>query len=474
MFRKFIFISVLITMISLGMFFSFSQESAPPSAQPDATRRQYDHEFDRLSEEERRRLHMGNGNEEQDQSMRRSQMPVRDDSGVNSAENRNSASNQNRPQAENSTRAQVRQNAERYMRRNYPEMSERELDETIERMLDQLIEQLEARIEQRTRLRLKRQLVAFLQRLVKKYRVDPATAEDMTRERARREIEGIRNNGQPGTRTQQQSTTSQTNNQNRNESYAPPMTSESRQRVEPENQTNTDVTPAEERRIQQQRQNAERRQPSTTRPAANRRRNQANARNGNRYVEVQNPQRYQQRRRMTARRRQAARRQTAQRPKFEIKRFIIGSDKNGLIIKKSVPVLVTFTIHTNNDAGKYVLATFTAISAKDRKQYRIHVTKKFLILDRHSQYQFYWASEMNGTNKLLPNGKYRVYVSAAIHNAAGRVIAKPGRMWGGTIQTASPATSHSAEEAETANEANERNQQPPQQTPPASEQRTQN
>ncbi len=389
MFKKLVFIGVLVSIFLSGIFFMFAQEN---TGRPSPDRRRYDHEFDRLSQEERRRLH-SRGNAEFDRSMQRSRQRIRDDSGaerVRYRRSQGSAAPETSNERGSSRRESVRKQAREYLRKTNPEMSERELDELIESMLDQLIRQLEARIAKRTRLRLKRQLVSFLTRLIKKYKVDPSTAEEMTRERARRELENIKRNGD---RTRF--------NNDRN----------AKRSNEPEGRNERTEKRTENR---------------TPRASQAKRRKHVRVKNRKKRIAQKRAAR-----RRVARRRAAARRRANRKPVYILKRFVVGNDKNGIIIKKSSPKLVTVTVHTNSKAGDYCYAVFTAVSLNGKKKYKIHVTRKFLMLDYRTQYQFYWGGTMHKSSKSVPDGRYRIYAYVAVHNSRGKVIARPGRYWGG-------------------------------------------
>lgn len=343
---------------------------------------------------------MRRGDQQNDESMRRSRQNIRDDNGVNSVNyrrRRGASSTSNNAGSSNTAgnsniRARARTQAREYIRRVNPEMSEREIDELIEQMIDRLIRQLEARIAHRTRLRLKRQLVSFLKKLLKKYKVPADVAEDMTRDRARREIEDIRRGGA------QQNNSGSGNAENQRDRRYPPSS-----------------------------RNTTRTRPRGVAPSSRvSRRNNGSSR----HVRVQNPTR--RRRRPVRRRRTSRRRRVRRRAKYYIRHFVIGNDKNGTLIRKKAPRLVTITVYTNSSRGKYLYGVFYAISLKNRKRYTIYKTKKFLMLARRSQYQFYWGGQYANSRKLIPNGKYRIYAKVIIHNKKGKAIAKAARFWGGS------------------------------------------
>jgi hypothetical protein len=413
MFRKAFFFIILSSVFLTGIYFIFAQSEQPV---PRAERRRYDYEFDRLSEEERRRLHTRGRLSEEDRSMRRARQRINDDGGVASTDYRRSArTSGNAAAASSATREQVRAEARRTLRARNPELSERELDELIEQMLDELIGQLEARIAYRTRIRLKKQLVAFLKKLVKKYRVTQTVAEDMTRERARREIEQIQRE-QPQVR---QPNTSQ-RTVSRPSSSAAVRASESGGGVRmPPSTSSAAARPSEQTRRN---------------PVPQARRRTLNSR---RYVQIQNA-----RRRAAARARRASVRRTRRtprrrvsraqiRPAYYVKHFIIGSDKNAMLIKKNTPKLVTVTLYTSSPKAKYVHNVFYALSLKNGKTYIIHKTPKCLVLDKRSQYQFNWNGKTAGSTKLLPNGKYKIFTVALVFDARNRQIGRVNRYWGG-------------------------------------------
>ncbi len=424
MFKKIVFVVVLVTIFLSGIFFMFAQENR---TRPNPDRRRYDHEFDRLSQEERRRLH-ARGSGEVDYSARRANRRIKDDNGPGSVKYKRR--NRRRPSSSDytprrrrySSRSTMRRQAREYLRRNNPEMSERELDELIENMLDQLIRQLEARIAQRTRLRLKRQLASFLSRLIKKYKVDPGTAQEMTRERARRELERIKRNGD----TNVDNRSGRGRGSSRGEDF--------RRRPRTRN------IPSGDGRGYRRRS-----RPRTGTPRSSDARKR-------RYVRVRNRRKAAARRRAArrraARRRAVARRRnrrrsyrrTSRKPVYVLKRFVIGNDKNGLIVKTTSPKLVTVTVHTNSKSGNYCYAVFRAISLDGKRKYKIHVTRKFLMLDYRTQYQFYWGGYMHGSKKSIPDGRYRIHAVVAVHNARGRVVARPSRYWGGRTKKMSVRT----------------------------------
>ncbi len=52
------------------------------------------------------------------------------------------------------------------------------------------------------------------------------------------------------------------------------------------------------------------------------------------------------------------------------------------------------------------------------------------MLNRRSQYQFYWGGEKLNYRQLVPNGKYKIHVRVNIYNSKGKIIAKRARYWG--------------------------------------------
>jgi len=386
--RKIALFSIIILLICLNIFITSAQENQNLQR---FERNRSDYEFNRLSREERLRNHVI-APEEDDESERMSGMRIRDEAEI--------AQNQTQTAARPDTSASSQS-------RTGSQLSERELNEKIEQMLDELITQLEVRISNNMRLKLKAELFEYLKKLVQKYRVQPERAEDLTRDRARTSLENIRNgNAQQTTPPAAPETTPPATQQPAPSGNAFEQNPQPRIQTEPATRTQPQTTPGRNR--------------------TNARRTPTGQQSADMYVNVDNRTRV----RATARRQtRTARQATA--ASFYIKHFVVGSDKRGMIVKKTNPVRITITVYGNIGYGKNVYAVFMAESLKTRKKYKFHSSKPFLMADARSQYQFFWGGDIQNSRGYVPDGKYKLLSVAVIYDGNGKKIGTTGRYWGG-------------------------------------------